>query len=431
MFEKIEVLLPNKSMHIETIAVGSELLNAGRVDTNSVWIAGRLADLGLDLNLKTCVGDDASTLKACIASALTRSELIIATGGLGPTFDDLTKEAFAETLGAPMIEDSQARSDIDSFFQARGRKATENNYKQALIPQGAIAIRNPLGTAPGVYWEKPPNHPDCTIVMLPGVPKEMMVMWESDVHPRLSKLSKSSIKTARLVVCGVGESVLDERTGPIRQRHPRLGWTILAPRSHVEFLVRGESSQWLDAAISDMKAELGDDLAFVGDGTPESALLSALVARGDTVALAESATGGVLSSRLAAVPGASRAYIGGAIAYTPKAKIELAGLDKGFIELHGTVSEATSIEMAIRIRERLGATWGLAITGNAGPTADKNALGKGGNGQVGRCFIAVAGPDGAECNVFDIHGDRGDVQFRAANWAIDMLRRRIIAANPS
>jgi len=416
-------------MHIETIAVGSELLNAGRVDTNSVWIAGRLADLGLDLSLKTCVGDEASTLKACIASALKRSGLIIATGGLGPTFDDQTKEAFAEIIGVPMIEDSQARSDIDSFFQARGRKATENNYKQALIPQGAIAIRNPLGTAPGVYWESPPNYPSCTIVMLPGVPKEMMEMWGNDVYPRLSKLSKSSIKTLRLVVCGIGESVVDERIEPIRQRYPRLAWTILAPRSHVEFLVRGEDSQELDAAIGDMRAKLGDDLAFIGDGTPESVLLDKLVARGDTLALAESATGGLLSSRLAAVPGASRAYIGGAIVYTPKAKIELAGLDKDFIELHGTVGEATTIEMAIRIREHLGATWGLAITGNAGPTMDKNALGSDGNSQIGRCFIAVAGPDRAECQVFNIHGDKGDVQFRAANWAIDMLRRRILCAS--
>ena len=416
-------------MHIETIAVGSELLNAGRIDTNSVWIAGRLSDLGLELNLKTCVGDDASGLKACIVSALKRSELIIATGGLGPTFDDQTKEVFSEVIGAPMLENSQARLDIDSFFQARGRKATENNYKQALIPQGALAIRNPLGTAPGVYWEGPPNYPSSTIVMLPGVPKEMMGMWENDVHPRLSKLSKSSIKTVRLVVCGVGESVLDERVGPIRQCHQSLGWTILAPRSHVEFLVRGEDTQELDAAIGDMKAELGDDLAFIGDGTPESALLGLLVARGYTLALAESATGGVLSSRLAAVPGASRAYVGGAIAYTPKAKIALAGLDKEFIELHGTVSEATTIEMAVRIRERLGATWGVAITGNAGPTVDKNALDNDGSNQVGRCFIAVAGPDGSKCQTFNIHGDRGDVQFRAANWAIDMLRRCIIRTN--
>jgi nicotinamide-nucleotide amidase len=389
-----------------------------------------LAELGLELSLKTCVGDEVSTLKACIASALHRSGLIIATGGLGPTFDDQTKEAFAEIIGAPMIEDSQVRSDIDSFFQARGRKATENNYKQALIPQGAMAIRNPLGTAPGVYWEGPPNFPSRTIVMLPGVPKEMMAMWGSDVHPRLSNLSKSPLKTARLVVGGVGESVLDERTGPIRQRHPRLNWTILAPRTHVEFLIRGENSQELDAAIKDMEAGLGADLVCVGDGMPETVLLDMLIARGDTLALAESVTGGILSSRLSSVPGASRAYIGGTVAYTPKAKVALASLDKNFIESHGTVCEATTREMAICIRERLDATWGLATTGNAGPTVDKNATNDG-NDQIGRCFIAVAGPDGVDCQAINVHGDRGDIQFRAANWAIDMLRRRMLCLSPS
>jgi len=324
-----------------------------------------------------------------------------------------------------MVEDGQARLDIDSFFKARGRVVTENNYKQALAPQGAISLRNPLGTAPGVYWEDPPNFAGRTIVLLPGVPKEMMGMWDSHVHHRLSGLSKKPIKTVRLVVSGVGESVLDERTGPVRQRHPHLGWTILAPRTHVEFLIRGQASQELDVAVRDMEANLGDDLICVGGGTPESVLLDMLVARGETFAMAESVTGGVLSSRLAAVPGASRAYIGGAVAYTPKAKMELVGLDKGFIEQHGTVGEATTREMAIRIRERLGATWGLAATGNAGPTVDKNALDKNGSDQVGRCFIAVAGPDGADCQAFNIHGDRGDIQFRAANWAIDMLRRSI------
>jgi nicotinamide-nucleotide amidase len=262
--------------------------------------------------------------------------------------------------------------------------------------------------------------------MLPGVPKEMMAMWESDVHPRLSNLSKSPLKTVRLVVAGIGESVLDERTGPIRQRHSQLSWTILAPRTHVEFLIRGENSQELDAAIKDMETELGADLVCVGDGTPEAVLLDMLIARGDTLALAESVTGGILSSRLSSVPGASRAYIGGAVAYTPTAKERLVGLGRGFIESHGTVGEATTREMAIRIRELLGATWGLAATGNAGPTVDKNALGKDGGDQVGRCFIAVAGPDGADCQAHNIHGDRGDIQFRAANWAIDMLRRRML-----
>ena len=424
-------------MHTETIAIGSELLNAGRVDTNSVWIGERLAGLGIDLCLKTCVGDDADTLRACLTDALGRlvcsradgrpgRGLIITTGGLGPTFDDRTKEIFADVLGVPMLEDADTRSRIDAFFRARGRRTTENNYKQALIPQGAMALHNPLGTAPGVYWENPPGYPNCRIVMLPGVPKEMMAIWTADVQPRLSGLGKECPKTLRFVVGGVGESVLDEMVGAIRERHPQPDWTILAPRTHVEFLVRSNNAEELSAVRAEMEGTLGDSLVCVGAGSPESVLLDLLTARGETLALAESVTGGVLASRLAGVPGASRAFLGGAVVYTPVAKAELVGVPPDFIAAHGTVGEAITRELAARIRERLGATWGLAITGNAGPTVDENALGDMGDKEIGTCFIALAGPDCADCRRHSIHGDRLDVQLRATNWAIDMLRRRLL-----
>ena len=416
--------------HAEIIAIGSELLKAGRVDTNSIWIAERLAELGLELRVKTCVGDDGVALGACIANALGRSNLIITTGGLGPTFDDRTKEIFAEALGVPMIEDPSVRSDIDAFFQARGRTTTENNYKQALIPRGAIAIHNPLGTAPGVYWEDPPSHNGTRIVMLPGVPREMMGLWTNDIHPRLLPLAQTPIKTLRLVVSGVGESVLDERTKHVREKHSRLDWIILAPRTHVEFLIRSGCHDDLEAARRDMESALGADLACIGDGRPESALLDMLIARGETLAAAESVTGGILASRLADIPGASRAFQGGVVAYTPKAKAELLGLPMDFINLHGTVGEAITLEMAARVKERLGAAWGIAVTGNAGPTVDKNALDNDGQNKIGRCYIAVAGHNDITCQAHDIHGDRADIQFRATNWAIDMLRRKLIESNP-
>ncbi|MCL1908456.1 MAG: CinA family nicotinamide mononucleotide deamidase-related protein [Holophagaceae bacterium] len=418
-------------MRIETIAIGSELLNAGRMDTNSIWIASRLAELGLELNLKTCIGDSPEALKACIASALHRSDMIIATGGLGPTFDDITKEAFSEIIGVPLHEDPQIRSEIDLFFQARGRKATVNNYKQALIPQGAVAIHNPLGTAPGVYWEGPQGHAGCRIVMLPGVPKEMMAMWERDIHPRISALAGRPLKTLRLVVSGVGESVLDERTRHIRERHSFPQWTILAPKTHIEFLVRSESEAELKAAQKDIEQELGADLICIGEGRPESVLLDMLCARGETLALAESVTGGILASRLAGQPGASRSFIGGAVAYTPKAKAELIGIPLDFINANGTVGQAITREMAARIRNKLGATWGIAITGNAGPAIDEHASQAEGADKVGRCYIALAGPPNMTpdiiCNAYDLHGDRGDIQLRASSWAIDTLRRTLIA----
>lgn len=422
-------------MHIEVIAIGSELLHAGRLDTNSIWIASRLAELGLQLSLKTCVGDDHLTLKACLAAALERSDMIITTGGLGPTFDDQTKEVFSDIIGSPLHEDIQISSEIDRFFQARGRKATKNNYKQALIPQGAVAIHNSMGTAPGVYWESPPGHTDCRIVMLPGVPKEMMAMWETEIHPRISALAGRPLKTIRLVVSSLGESVLEERTRYIRERHPQLQWTILAPKTHIEFLARSENEEKLAAAEKDMESELMADLVCTGNGLPESALMDMLHSRRETVALAESVSGGILASRLASQPGASRAFMGGVIAYTPHAKTELVGISLDFINANGTVGEAITSEMAICIRKRMGATWGLAITGNAGPTVDENASESDGANQVGRCYIALAGPHGllpgptpgVICNVYNLHGDRKDIQLRASNWAIDMLRRKLIS----
>jgi nicotinamide-nucleotide amidase len=422
----------SQPLRLEIIAIGTELLNAGRVDTNSVWIAERLGELGLGLSLKTCVGDDGDTLRACIADALGRSEIIITTGGLGPTFDDCTKEVFAEILGVPLLEDGQARSEIEAFFKARGRAITENNYKQALIPRGAIALYNPLGTAPGIYWENPPNYNNRHIVMLPGVPKEMKTLWEKDVHPRLAKMANDPPKTLRFVVGGIGESALEERTKHIRELHRHLEWTILAPRTHVEFLVRSTCDASLEALRADMEAELGNDLVCVGSGSPESVLLDMLRTRNETLAVAESVTGGVLASRLVDVPGASRAFCGGIIAYTPQAKFELLGITADFIATHGTVGEEITCEMATKVKERLGTTWGIATTGNAGPVADEGALkpddnkdGSINNRQIGRCYIAVAGPDILTCQTHNIHGDRSDIQFRAANWGIDMLRRRV------
>jgi PncC family amidohydrolase len=251
-------------------------------------------------------------------------------------------------------------------------------------------------------------------------------MWADHVRPRLADLAECPTRTLRLVVGGVGASVLAERTGGIRERHAHLGWTILAHGMHIELLARSKDVGELDAARLDMEAELGRDLVCVGDGSPEETLLGLLIARGETLALAESVTGGLLASRLAAVPGASRALLGGVVAYAPSAKAALLGVEPGFIASNGTVGEAVTIEMALRVREQTGAAWGLAITGNAGPAPDPNALQGDGRDEAGRCYTAVAGAAGAECRAHCLHGTRQDVQFRAANWAMDMLRRRLI-----
>lgn len=405
-------------MRIECIAIGTELLTTRRLDTNSVWLAERLAELGLSLSLKTAVGDDREDLARVFRAALERSDLILTTGGLGPTFDDFTKELFAEILGVPLVEDARSRADILAFYEARKRVAPPANFKQALLPAGAEALRNPVGTAPGVYWQDPPGHPGRRILMFPGVPREMKRMWEEHALPRLRSLAGAPVHTLRMVVGGVPESTLDQRTQAVRERHANLEWTILASLTQVELLARGGDPEALARARADFEPVLGADLACVGEGNLEDAVLDLLKARDETLAVAESMTGGLLASRLTAVPGASAAFLGGATVYSARAKSVLLGLDADTLALEGTVSEATTRRLAEAVRQRLGATWGLAVTGNAGPGAE-------GGAPVGTVHLALAGPEGMEVRTLNAPGDRAEVQLRSAAWALDLLRRAV------
>ncbi|HEX9011310.1 MAG TPA: CinA family nicotinamide mononucleotide deamidase-related protein [Holophagaceae bacterium] len=407
-------------MRIECIAIGTELLTTRRLDTNSVWLAERLAELGLGLSLKTAVGDSREDLAEVFRAALERSDLILTTGGLGPTFDDFTKELFAEILGVAMREDAQSRADILAFYEARQRVPPPANFKQALIPEGALALRNQVGTAPGVYWQDPPGHPGRRILMFPGVPREMKRMWEEHALPRLRSLAGAPVHTLRMVVGGVPESTLDQRTQAVRERHANLEWTILASLTQVELLARGGDPEALARARADFEPVLGADLACVGEGNLEDAVLDLLKARDETLAVAESMTGGLLASRLTAVPGASAAFLGGATVYSARAKSVLLGLDADTLALEGTVSEATTRRLAEAVRQRLGATWGLAVTGNAGPGAE-------GGAPVGTVHLALAGPEGMEVRTLNAPGDRAEVQLRSAAWALDLLRRAVCA----
>jgi nicotinamide-nucleotide amidase len=383
-----------------------------------VWLGERLAGLGLAFHRKTAVGDSREDLAALFREALLRSDLIVTTGGLGPTFDDFTKECFAEVLGAELIEDAQSREDMLAFYAARKRVPAASNFKQVLLPAGAEALRNPVGTAPGVWWQDPPAHPGARLVMLPGVPREMKRMWEEQVEPRLRDLAGAPVHTLRMVVAGVPESTLDERTREVRERHGHLDWTILASLTQVELLARGDEPAALETARVDFLPVLGEDLVGVGAGNLEDAVLEGLRTRGETLAVAESVTGGLLASRLTAIPGASEVFLGGATVYSATAKTALLGLDAGRLALEGTVSEATSRALAEAVRNRLGATWGLGLTGNAGPGAE-------GGAPVGALFIALAGPGGTISKTLAISGDRQDVQLRGMAAALDLLRRTI------
>ena len=405
-------------MRIECIAIGTELLTTRRLDTNSVWLGERLAAMGLGFHRKTVVGDDRADLRALFGEALGRSDLIVTTGGLGPTFDDFTKECFAELMGAGLREDARSLQEMLAYYQARNRVPAQANFKQVLIPEGAEALSNPVGTAPGVWWQDPPGHPGVRLVMLPGVPREMKRMWEEQVEPRLRGLAGAPVHTLRMVVAGVPESTLDERIREVRGRHGHLDWTILASLTQVELLARGPDPEALEAARADFLPVLGEDLVGVGAGNLEDAVLDALKARGETLAVAESMTGGLLAARLTAIPGASAAFLGGATVYSAAAKSALLGVPADLLAAEGTVSEATSRALAEAVRTKLGATWGLGLTGNAGPGAE-------GGAPLGTVFLALAGPGGTESRAHALPGDRADVQLRATAWALDLLRRTL------
>jgi nicotinamide-nucleotide amidase len=406
-------------VRIECIAIGSELLTTQRLDTNSVWIAERLAGLGLGLHRKTAVGDDRNDLAELCEEAFRRSDVIICTGGLGPTFDDFTKEVWADTFGVELIEDAECRGDLVAWYAQRNRIPPPTNFKQVLFPAGSKPLLNPLGTAPGVFWERGGKR----IFLLPGVPQEMKRMWLDHVEPRLKPLAGTAIHTLRVVVCGVPESTLDQRTEAIRGRHPHLDWTILAGLTQVEFLLRSNNSVGLEEAREELVSELGDDVACIGSGDLESVVLDSLIARSETLAVAESMSGGLVASRLTAIPGASGAYIGGAVVYSPAAKIALAGLDPAFIREHGTIGEPTTLALAKGIREKLGTTWGLAITGNAGPTLDAG----GQDHAMGECVVAVVGAESEMVRSFIVPGSRADIQLRSTAWALDLLRRVLLS----
>ncbi len=404
-------------MRIECIAIGSELLTTRRLDTNSVWIAERLAALGLGLHRKTSVGDQREDLAELCLEAFQRSDLIVCTGGLGPTFDDFTKEVWADRFGVPLQEDPQCREVLVAWYAQRNRVPPPANFKQVLFPVGSEPLANPLGTAPGVWWERGGKR----IVLLPGVPREMKRMWVDHVEPRLKPGAGGALHSRRLVVGGVPESALDQRTEAVRATHCDLEWTILAGLTQVELILRGRDPKALDAAQADLEVELGEDLARVGEGDLEEAVLDLLKARGETLATAESMSGGLLAARLTAIPGASGAFVGGAVVYTAAAKVALAGVDTALISRHGTISEATALALARGIRERLSATWGLAITGNAGPSLDTG----GSNRALGDCIVAVAGADQFETRSFAMPGERQDIQLRSTAWALDLLRRML------
>ena len=409
-------------MDAEIIAVGSELLTSNRQETNSLYLTQKLNALGIEVRFKTIVGDNAEHLAQVFRAALGRSRLIFLTGGLGPTEDDLNRQVVAEVLGRPLHEVPEIRRRIEERFARFGRTMSENNARQALVPEGAEWLENKLGTAPGLWI----SHQGVAVVLLPGPPKELEAMFEATCAPRLASLASGECLRSRVYkTVGLAESEVDQRIAPLYKNYQNPRTTILATPGVIEVHLQAratndvEANELLDQLGDRIEAALGEYVFSSGGESLEEVVGMYLVMRQKTVAVAESCTGGLLSERLTRVPGSSNYFLGGMVCYSNELKATLAGVPADLITEHGAVSLAVAQAMAEGVRKRTGASLGIGITGVAGPgggTPEK---------PVGLVFIALADENGTQIREFRFPGDRERVRHWATQMALEAVRRRL------
>jgi nicotinamide-nucleotide amidase len=411
------------------VAVGSELLTALRVDTNSLFITEQLNLLAIDVVVKTVVGDDREELAHAFRAMLPRVDLVVFSGGLGPTDDDLTREVVASVLGRVMTEDEAITQRIRLRFAARGYNTAmpEINRRQAMVPAGARVIENTRGSAPGLWLDDG----DRVVLLLPGPPRELQPMLRGLVDGWLKECAAGASLVRRVIkITGKFESQADEILQPLyrewEQASPRVSATILASLGQIEVHLsacaasQAAAERALDAAVRQVEDAMGID-AFSADGrTLEQVVGGMLVERGLRIAVAESCTGGLIASRLTDVPGSSRYLEQAIVAYANEAKTQLLGVPERLMVEHGAVSEPVALAMADGVRSRATADVGVGVTGIAGPgggSAEK---------PVGTVAVAAATSGATRSRVFRFHGEREQVKFQASQAALDMVRRLLM-----
>ncbi len=414
-------------MIAEIIAVGSELLTPFRQDTNSLYLTEQLNRLGVQVGFKTIVGDNRKHIVQAAKVALTRTDILIFSGGLGPTEDDLTREAVAETLGLQLRRDPEILQSIERRFAEHGWKMSPNNVKQADVLTGATALPNENGTAPGQWISGRSDGKEKLIVLLPGPPHELKALFEGAVLERLrAKVPKQFIATRVLKITGMGESACDARVAPIYKRFTDVNTTILAGPGDIQLHLHTQASsieaaqKAVDTLAGEIENELGD-FVYSDNGDPLEQIVSYyLQMRNATLSVAESCTGGLVAERLTSISGSSRYFIGGAVVYSNDLKIRFADVAPDLLEVYGAVSEPVAKALAEGIRKRCGTTLGLGITGVAGPT--------GGTAEkpVGLVFHALAGESGTEVIKRNFTGDRSRIRWYASQQALDMVRRKLM-----
>jgi len=414
-------------VNAEIIAVGSELLTPYRMDTNSLYLTEQLNLLGVEVVFKSVVGDHLGRLVAAAQHGLFRSDIVIFSGGLGPTEDDLTREAVAEALGVGLRRDPEMVRSLEERFAARSWKMAPNNAKQADLLEGATVLPNPNGTAPGQWLSGQFDGRERIIVLLPGPPHELKSLFESEVRERLrAKVPPAFLASRTLKVAMLGESQVDARVAPIYKRYTDVDTTILAGAGEIELHFKCR------AATQDAAQRRVDEVAGLAEDELDDAIYSRngesleqivgywLQMRNATLAVAESCTGGLLAERITSVGGSSRYFLGGAVVYSNYLKTELAGVPAEMIDRHGAVSREVAAALAEGIRYRCESSLGVGITGVAGPAGGTPEK------PVGLVFHAVASDTGTEVVQRNFPGDRKRIRRFASTMALDMMRKKLM-----
>jgi nicotinamide-nucleotide amidase len=413
----------------EVICVGTELLLGEILNSNARFLAQELAKLGIPHFFQTVVGDNPTRIKQAIALACQRSQIVIFTGGLGPTPDDLTTEAIADFFETPLEEDPVVWAEIEQKYTVRGLVPSPSNRKQALRPKGAQTLPNSTGTAPGILWQP---HPGITLMTFPGVPRELYAMWAETAIPFLKQQGwgKNQIYSRNLRFFGIPESTLAEKVAPLLlQESP----TVAPYASHGEARLRlsvrsasqAEADLTLDPVEQQIQSLCGLDYYGKDEDTLSTVVGQLLTQRGETLSVAESCTGGGLGQKLTEIPGSSGYFWGGVIAYDNRVKLQLLQVDANVLETQGAVSAIVAEQMAVGVKTRLGTTWSLSITGIAGPGGGSETK------PVGLVYLGLAGPNGfvthKECLIGSGRG-RDWVRDVSASQALDLLRRQLLNA---
>ena len=403
------------------LSTGDELTTGKVVDTNSAVIAERLYATGVPVAAVLKVGDDRPRLLWAFHQARSLGDIIIGTGGLGPTADDLTTDAVAEFLGSRLVLNGAVAASLKDRFRARSIGWTENNLKQAYFPQDAVIIPNPVGTAPGFRVALGPGK---NLVWLSGVPQEMIAMLDASVMPWLrSDLGlEGRIYSQAFKIYGLTESKLDALLKPLAlASNEKLGFRAHYPDLTLRLSAPGQTQEIFAQRCDEIRAILGSHIYAEGESTMENEVARLLNQTKSTLALAESCTGGMISRRIARIPGISAHYLGGVVSYANDAKVNFLGVKRDTLEKLGAVSEQTAKEMAVGVRERMGATIALSVTGVAGPSG--GSIEK----PVGMVWMSIADAHGAEARLFQFHGDRERIILGASQAGLNWLR--LVLAN--